>query len=163
MPTETIAETGDFEQLSFHDNLVHGLRWEIGDPERGEWHSRLLFDIDHILEWICGTDRRPRFRVAPATLVFEDATEMAVHLPHVDYGAQVALQLLSIDHIDRERIADQKICLDRAYWRWTIRFNQPQGGFIALGASGLRLSLRAEPMLVEEQWYPTDRPRPQPF
>ena len=158
-----IGTTADFERLSWHDNAVHGLRWEIGDPLRGEWHSRLMLDIDHILDWICGTEDAARFRIAPATLVFEDATDLAVHLPQVDYGTQVALQLLSIDHIDRERVADQKICLDRPYWRWSIHFNLPEGGLIAFGASGFRMDLRAEPVLCEQLQYPTDRPRPLPF
>jgi hypothetical protein len=163
MTKGTIAADDDFESLSWHDNLLHGLRWEIGDPERDQWHSRLILDIDHILEWLCGLDNRPQFKIAPATLTFEDATDLAVHIPQVDAGAQVALQVPSIHEIARERVKDQKICLDRSYWRWTIRLNQPQGGVIVLGASGLRMALRAEPALCEEQWYPTDRPRPLPF
>jgi hypothetical protein len=158
-----VLESANFDQLSWHDNLVHGLRWEIGDPQRNEWHSRLVLDIDHILEWVCGLDGRPRFKVAPASLVFDEATDLAIQLPHLDHGTQTALQLLSIDEIAREPIKDQKICSDRPYWRWSIRLNQPQDGWIAFGSSGFRQTLRSEPVLCEEQWFPTDRPRPQPF
>jgi hypothetical protein len=119
-----------------------------------------VLDIDHVVEWVCGAGSRPQFQVAPATLIFENATDLGVQLPQHDYGTQVALQLLSIEAIERERVKDQKICLDRPYWRWTIRLNQPQGGTIAFGASGFRLSLRADPVLMDEQWYPTDRLRP---
>ena len=157
------VETAAFDQLSWHDNLVHGLRWEIADPQRNEWHSRLILDIDHILEWVCGTEGRPTFRVAPASLIFDDATDLSIHLPDRGYGSQISLSPLSIDAVERERVTDQKICLDRPYWRWTVRFNDPRGGSMSFGASGFRQTLRAEPVLCEEQWFPTDRPRPLPF
>ena len=93
-------------------------------------------------------------------LIFEDATDLALALDQGPSGGQVALQLPTIDRIERAPIADQKICLDRQYWRWRILFNQPQAGSIAFGASGFRLSLRAEPVLSCVQSWPTDRARP---
>jgi hypothetical protein len=63
----------------------------------------------------------------------------------------VALRPLSIASIVREPIRDQKICLDRPYWRWRIELNDPQGGEIAFGASGFTQALRAEPKLCAEQ------------
>ena len=47
-----------FDSFDWHDNAVYGMRLEVGDPDRGMWHSRLILDIDYILEWICGTDGR---------------------------------------------------------------------------------------------------------
>ena len=161
--TPVIFDTAAFDQLSWHDNAVHGLRIDVGDPNRGQWHSRLILDIDHILEWLCRPDRPWQFRVAPATLTFEDATDLSIQLPDRGFGTQISLSPLSIDGIEREREKDQRICLDRPYWRWTIRLNDPNGGVMAFGASGLQLRLRAEPMLTDQQCYPTDRPRPQPF
>jgi hypothetical protein len=157
------ADTDAFDQLSWHDNLVHGLRWEIGDPDRNEWHSRLILDIDHILEWVCGTDSRPQFKMAPATLTFENGTDLSIQIPDRGHGTQVSFSPLSIDRIERERISDQRICLDRPYWRWAIRFNDPQGGLISFGATGFHQRLRADPVLTDQQWYPTARPRPLPF
>ena len=122
------VETAAFDALSWHDNTLYGLRAEIGDPDRGTWHSRLLLDIDYILEWVCATDGRARFQVAPASLVFEDVTDLRLSLDQGDSGCSVAIQLPTIDRIERERLSDQKICLDRPYWRWRICFNQPQGG-----------------------------------
>jgi hypothetical protein len=161
--TPAAVETDAFDQLSWHDNAVHGLRWEIGDPKRGEWHSRLIFDIDHILEWIGATSGRFTFRVAPTSLIFDDTTDLSMQLPDRGYGTQISLSPLSIDVIERERVTDQRICLDRPYWRWTICLNDPQGGSMSFGASGFRQTFRAEPVLCEEQLYPTDRPRPLPF
>ena len=157
------ADTDAFDQLSWHDNLVHGLRWEIGDPDRNEWHSRLILDIDYILEWVCATDGRPHFKVAPATLSFENGADLSIQLPDRGHGSQISLSPLSIDRIERERVTDQRICLDRPYWRWAIRFNDPRGGMICFGASGFLQTLRAEPVLTQQQWYPTDQPRPLPF
>ena len=124
------AGAGDFESLSWHDDTVYGLRLEIGDPERGDWRSNLVLDIDHIVEWVCESGGTCRCKVAPATLTFHD----------------------------RERIVDQKICFDRPYYRWRIALNWPQGGEIRFGASDFTLELRAEPVLQDQQQLsPLDR------
>ena len=70
----------------------------------------------------------------------------------------MGLHTLSIDRISREQIADQKICLDRPYWRWRIAFNWPQGGEIAFGAGGFTQRLRAAAVLIDDQHLsPADR------
>jgi hypothetical protein len=146
------AEAGDaFADLAWHDNAVYGLRLDIGDPMRGDWHSDLVLDIDHIVEWLCGADRRVRFRVAPATLTFHDVTDLRIAIDGGDSGGQVALRALSIDTITRERLHPQKVCLDRPYYRWRIALNDPRGGAIAFAASGFTQVLRAEPVLCDEQ------------
>ena len=152
----TYPDTGDdFARLSWHDNTVYGLRLEIGDPERGDWRSNLVLDIDHIVEWICGS---ARFRVAPATLSFHHATDLRIAVDCGDSGGQVALHALCIDTVARERIVDQKICLDRPYYRWRIAFNWPRGGEIRFAASDFTLALRAEPVLQDQQQLsPLDR------
>ena len=101
--------------------------------------------------------------MAPATLSFENGTDLSIQLPDRGHGSQISLSPLSIDRIERERVTDQRICLDRPYWRWAIRFNDPRGGMICFGASGFLQTLRAEPVLTQQQWYPTDQPRPLPF
>ena len=47
-------QSADFERLSWHDNIVYGVRFDVGDSFRGDRHSHLVLDIDHIVEWICG-------------------------------------------------------------------------------------------------------------
>lgn len=142
---------GDFDRVSWHDNAVYGLRLEIGDPERDDWRSNLVLDLDHIVEWVCGIGRSAQFRVAPATLTFHDITDLQVAVDCGDTGGQVALYALSIDAITRERLVDQKICFDRPYYRWRIALNWPQGGEIRFGASDFTLELRAEPVLQDQQ------------
>lgn len=152
------TEAGDFERYAWHDDTLYGLRLDIGDPDRNDWRSNLMLDLDHIVEWVCGVDRSCRFRVAPATLTFHHVTDLQVAVDCGDTGGQVALHALSIDGITRERIVDQKICFDRPYYRWRIAFNWPQGGEIRFGASDFILDLRAEPVLIDEQQLsPLDR------
>ncbi len=142
----------DFDSLSWHDNIVYGLRIDVGDPTRNDWHSDLVLDIDHIVEWVCGTDGGVRFRVAPATLAFHNVTDLRLAVDFGDSGGQVfSMNELSIDAITRQRVEDQKVCLDRPYYRWRIALNLPSGGEIAFCASGFTQTLRAEPVLLAEQ------------
>jgi hypothetical protein len=151
------ATSPEFADLSWHDNALYGLRLDLGDPSRGDWHADLVLDVDHIVEWLCGVDRQMRFRVAPATLTFHDVTDLRIT---VDCGgsAQIALRPLSIDRITRERVQEQKVCLDRPYHRWRIALNWPEGGAISFGASGFTQTLRAAPVVLDQQQLsPADR------
>lgn len=148
----------DFEGRSWHDNALCGLRLDLGDCARGDWHADLVLDIDHIVEWLCGVGREVRFRIAPATLTFHDVTDLQIAIDCGDSGCQVALHAVSIDGITRARIQEQKICLDRPYYRWRIALNWPRGGAITFGASGFTQGLRAEPVLLDQQQLsPADR------
>jgi hypothetical protein len=118
-----------------------------------------VLDIDHIVAWPCGADANARFRDALATLRFHDVTDLQIAINCGDSGGQVALHPLSIDAITRERIREQKICLDRPYWRWRIASNWPRGGALTFGASGFTQALRAAPVLLERQQLPPGTPR----
>ena len=145
------ATHADFAQLSLHDDTIHGLRLDTADPERGLWRSELVLDIDHILEWLHGPDQRMQFRVAPAELAFQDVTDLDLAIDWGDSGHQTALYAMTIDRLEREVIAEQKICLDRPYYCWTIVLNDPKRGRLALGASGFTLALKAPPIITDEQ------------
>ncbi len=153
----------DFERLSWHDDTVYGLRLDVGDSFRGDWHSDLVFDIDHIVEWVCGPDGGPgggvRFRVAPATLTFHDATDLRIAVDFGDSGGRTALNELSIATITRVAVPNQEGYPERTYYRWRMELNLPQGGEITFGASGFTQTLRAEPVLLDEQrLLAADRP-----
>ena len=143
-----------FARLSWHDDTLYGLRLEVGDVARDDWRSELVLDLDHIVEWVCGADRSARFRVAPATLTFHDVTDLRVALDWGHSGHRTALSEPQIDRITRAAVADQKICLDRPYYRWRIAFNWPRGGEIGFGASGFSQTLRAAPALLDQQRLP---------
>jgi hypothetical protein len=146
----TLTEN-DFDRLSWHDDHVYGIHLSIGDIERGDWRSDLVLDIDHIVEWVCGVGRSVRFLVAPATLTFHHVTDLRLAADWSDSGHRMALHELSIARIVRAPVPDQKICLDRPYWRWRIETNLPAAGEVSFGASGFTQVPRAEPVLQDEQ------------
>jgi hypothetical protein len=131
-----------FSPQLWHDNAIHGVRLELGDPSSGDWRSELVLDIDHIVEWLCQPGQTPQLRVAPATLTFFAAGDLQISLDCGDSAGQVALHELSIDRIERQPIVPQRVPLDPPFYRWSIELNWPQGGFIRFAARHHRLSLR---------------------
>jgi hypothetical protein len=148
---ETMVTEQDFDRLSWHDNYVYGIHFSIGDIERGDWRTDLVLDVDHIIEWVCGVGQAATFRVAPATLTFHHVTDLRLAVDWGDSGHRAALHELSIGRITRAPISDQKLCLDRPYWRWCLESNWPAAGEISFGASGFTQILRGEPVLQDEQ------------
>ena len=124
----------DFDGLSWHDDTLYGLRFDVGDsfqgdwradlakatgapiwPRRlarrsgqGDWRADLVLDIDHIVEWIRGEAGKVRFRVAPATLVFHGVTDLKIAIDWGDSGDRTALHDGSIEAITREPVANQE-------------------------------------------------------
>ena len=141
----------DFGRLSWHDCHIWAVELRAGDPDEGDWTSELALDIDFIVEWMCGVGGGGQFRVAPATLVFHGVTDPKID---IDWGRskfQVSVHPVSIAAIEREPIQDQKVYLDRAYYRWRIRMNWPDSSEIAFGAVGFRQILRAAPVVTDKQ------------
>jgi hypothetical protein len=123
----------------------------VGDPDEGDWTGDLLLGIDFIVEWLCGVGERAQFRIAPATLVFHGVTDPRIAIDWGDSGLRTAIHPVSIDRIERAPVADQKVYLDRPYYRWQVRLNWPAGGEIAFGAVGFTQTLLAEPVLRDRQ------------
>jgi hypothetical protein len=141
----------DFDRLSWHDCHIWGVALRAGDPDAGDWTSELALDLDFIVEWICGVGGGGQFRVAPATLVFQGVTDPKIDIDWGRSGFQASLHPASIATIERELIRDQKVYLDRPYYRWRIRLNWPDSSEITFGAAGFTQTLRAEPILTERQ------------
>lgn len=146
-----IFSDDDFDRLSFHDCHLWGIGFQAGDADANDWTSDLVLDIDYIAEWVCGVGGGAQFRVAPASLVFHGVTELQMRIDWGYHGHQVALSPVSIDRIERERVREQKVYLDRPYYRWRIATNSPGDGEIAFGAVAFDLTLRAEPVLSDRQ------------
>ena len=145
------------EDVSWHDNLIYGLRFEAGEPARNDWRSDLALDIDHIVEWLCGVDGRVSFKVAPATLTFHDVTDLVLNVDCTDKAYPRMLNELSIDRITATPMA-VPFSGSRPYGRYTIALNLPQGGSIGFGASGFTQVLRAPPVVrAEQRLAPADR------
>ena len=140
-----------FDQLSWHDCHVWRIDLRCGNPDENDWTSDLALDIDFIAEWLCAVGRGSQFRVAPATLVFHGVTDPSINVDWGRSGFQSALHEISIDRIERVQINDQKVYLDRPYFRWTIRLNWPASGEVAFGAVGFTMTLLTEPVLIDRQ------------
>lgn len=130
----------------WHDNVIYAIRFNIGDIDKEEWRSDLVFDIDFIAEWICDPAAEHKFRVAPATLTFHNAGDLQIAISHGDSQGHSALSDLSINRVTRERLGGPF-----EMWHWTVQLNAPAGGLISFCASGYTQTLRAEPKLVSEQ------------
>jgi len=140
----------DFDRLSWHDCCMWAIELRPGDPDEDDWTSDLALDIDFILEWLSGMGTDLRFRVAPATLLFHDVTDLKIAIDCGISGFQTTLQPPSIATIEREAVQDQKVCLDRPYYKWRICLDS-EVGEITFGATGFTQTLRAEPILTNRQ------------
>ena len=149
----TIYADPDFEKFSWHDCRIWGLEFRTGDVNEEDWTTDLVLDIDFIVEWVCDREGGAQFRVAPATLVFHGVSDLKVNIDWGNSGFQLALHEVSIDRINRERISDQKVFLDRPYYKWSIRLNWPQDGQIVFGAVDFSQTLRSEPVLMNTQSF----------
>ena len=129
----------DFDKMSFHDLCIHGIAavHEYPDPHE------LLFDIDYILEWV--KPRLPgkdfKFRLAPATLVFEHVYDLAVR---TESGIHEPWWSISDVTREKRRSAD-----GRTDWAWSFGLEQ---GNILFRSTGFKLFLRKAPSLSERQY-----------
>lgn len=148
---ESDADRAQPDDLAWrwHDNLIYAIGFDIGDPEKQEWRSDLVLDIDFIAEWLCEPSGAVRFRVAPATLTFHAVGDLAISIDHGDSGGRTAITECSIDRVTRERLDGF-----RENWRWRIALNLPKGGTIDFCATGFTQTLRQPPMLLSEQRLP---------
>lgn len=143
----------DFDALSWHDNLIYAIRFDIGDAAQDDWRSDLVFDIDHIVEWVREAGGI-RFRVAPATLIFHSVSDLRVAVDFGDSGGLNAINELSIAAIGREPLTLKDRPAAPLFYRWGVELNHPQGGEIAFAARGFTQTLRADPVLLDEQRLP---------
>jgi len=139
----TTWTNADFEQLSWHDCCVYGLRIVEGEHGTGG----LELDLDYLVEWVCHTDRRYEFRVAPATLTFHEIFRLRMLL---DYAAVSAGTVpFSLDGVEREAFSYPN---GHQSFRWVLKINWP-GGSISFESPGFTQALTAEPVLLEAQSF----------
>lgn len=134
MHAETTWDDSQFEEMSWHDNHVHGLRIRKGEYGCGE----LELDLDYILEWLRPTETTFAFRLAPATLTFLDVFGLRIEIDYAAPGA--GMTPFSISEITRERSPDGGMP------QWKIELNWPQGA-ISFSAAGFKQTLRAAPIV----------------
>jgi hypothetical protein len=80
----------DYESMAWHDAGIYGLAMRADNRE-------FVLDLNYIVEWVspAGNPSQVRFRVAPCTLVFENASQVSVHL---DLGGSSTIE---VDRIER--------------------------------------------------------------
>jgi hypothetical protein len=140
-----------FDELSWHDCHLWGVELRAGSGAEGDWTSDLALDIDFIVEWLPHQDVGVQFRVAPAALVFHGVTDLSIQIVWKPSGFQVSLHPVSIARIERQLIANQKVYLDRPYYRFRIVSNWPDGGEITFGAVGFTQTLTGQSVVSSEQ------------
>lgn len=141
-----------FESTSWHDCPVWGWAIRTPEPDRDDWTSRLLLDIDYIVEWMCGVGDGPaRFRIAPATLTFDDVTDLRMALDWRTGQTRATLYPLTIDSVSRSMIENEPPALPAPRYRWRIDLCGPETGNLAFDASAHTLHLRAPPIVKREQ------------
>lgn len=147
-----INKSEDSENISWHDNSLYGISWKV-EFESGV--SDLILDIDYICDWICNKDKTCRFKVSPADLIFHNITDLKISIDWGDSGFQACNDGgLPILDITKEIIKNQKVHLDRQYYKWTIKFAPSvkiKDSFISFGATGFTQTLRKEPILIDRQ------------
>lgn len=144
----------DIEKVSLHDCPLYGFVW---DSSGITWKSDLILFIDYIDEWICGIDRKYRFKIAPATLVFHNVTGFSYSGPHVQERFQCMINNPVISELkyQKQDKNEQLVHLDVDYYIWQILlFNIPgpqtYSGF-HFGGTGFSLLLHHELKYSEEQ------------
>jgi hypothetical protein len=132
---KTLWTDSDFEQMGWHDNLVHAIAFGPGGRE-------FSLDIDYILKW---EDPLPgekyyRFWISPATLVFEDV--MTLKINHDAYAGMIILG------IERKEAGKPEFNFPKKLWNWKIETVE---GKWELCASGYRQLIRRPPELLGQQ------------
>jgi hypothetical protein len=130
----------DFDQMSWHDNHVHGVRFLSGQDGAGE----LVFDIDYILEWLKDDQSKFKFRVQAATLVFHDVMFPRIA---VDYAsATAAFGPFMISGIERR--IEKRERYEAQIWRLPITW---PGGQIEFEARGFTQRADGQPVVTSNQ------------
>ena len=127
----------DFDQMGWHDAVVHGLANGPGDYE-------FALDIDYILEWVKPAEgsRYFNFWVAPATLVFENVSELRIDLEPRDG--------ISVQDLNRSDLQPTRPGFEGpdSHWLWTLECNE---GVVSLRATGFRQTFRRSPVSCNAQ------------
>lgn len=135
-----------YEDYSWHDNAIHGLRIAEGtDGCSGE----LILDIDYIIEWLPPQSEENAFgfRIAPANLTFREVTDLVIS---IDYASSTAaLQPMMIHEIHREAVS---YSTGYSSFAWRVEINWPSNSFISFHSPDFTQVLRAEPIVSGAQY-----------
>lgn len=139
----------DYDSLTWHDNHVHSISVGADNPDHGT--GLLVLDIDHILEWMYGTDKVIRFRISPALLRFREVYDLRIE---IDWkGATAGIVPFSIDGMHRVPLPFPP---GYSSWSWTIPVNWPTGA-ITFKSPGFTMTTYGHETLTDEQCLAADQ------
>ncbi len=140
---QIVLTDADYDSISWHDCIFWRISFPVGNPSTAGWASELLLDIDYILDAVSENDTI-QYRIAPATILFKDVTDLRIDIDWGSSGNQNAIHEVAIDSISRVLQSEAKVCLDRPYYSWEVTTNWPTGGKVAFGASGFVQTLLSD-------------------
>ena len=128
----------DFERLGWHDAHVHAFAFL---PDTWEF----LLDLDYIWEWVSPAENESHYSFwsAPATLVFENVTDLRIEL-----GPFPAFELNSIERNDPQAPDAHEDTPPSIHWHWSLDFFNGQ---ITFRSTGFTQFFRREPILNTRQ------------
>ncbi|MGD9679390.1 MAG: hypothetical protein AB7V16_13700 [Vulcanibacillus sp.] len=121
----------DFDVISFHDCAIHSMYFN--DEEK-----KFFLDIDFITEWIINPGEAISFKVAPATLVFNNVLDMRID---IDLSCCSKLELPSIDGV---RYVVEKNDNGYIFSKFIVDLHE---GCIVLYSESYEIYLRKSPIL----------------
>jgi len=138
---DSILTDKDFEKMDWHDVQIHAIAMANEFPRLVE----LLLDLDYIIQWV---DPRPpeeyhNFWLAPATLVFENVSELNIRLQTEQLECQ-------IDEMKRDaRMTPSGVLI----WQWTLSLHQ---GELSFWSTGYKQYFRQRPIFHKKQHLSLD-------
>jgi len=125
----------DFDTMGWHDATL----WStLADPE----HFEFLIDLDYIFQWVgpLHGETHYRFRVAPVTMIFENAHSIRIDIE----SSQGVIEIADL-HRENPRPTPNGRLEESTY-----RFDCQQGE-ISMVATGYRMIVRRAPVLASAQ------------
>jgi hypothetical protein len=137
LPEKLIWSNEDFESMGWHDATIWSL---VANPEAFE----LLVDIDYIFNWVHPAKGETYFKfwVAPVTMVFENASDVCIHIDSQQGCIEVA-------DLTRELIGPSP---NGKFTQYRFAFDCREGQ-IELQATGFKLYVRRPPTLLNSQAF----------
>ncbi|MSP38146.1 MAG: hypothetical protein EXR70_06615 [Deltaproteobacteria bacterium] len=138
-----------FQEMLWHDNAVHGVSFRNPDED---YSFDLIFDIDHVVEWIEIPNDGYEYIVSPATLTFHDVDKVVFDVK-LNYKEN-----LEINFIDRQDIStDAQRNVGYKLYRWKISLHSQSSqheNVIVFESSGFTQELRRDP--IRSDYYRLD-------
>ena len=134
--------TEDFDDMSWHDTHVHGLRLTEFDPDNGT--AELILDIDYILEWL-DNDGAFSFVVSQASLQFHQIFGLQLSLDYAKPSAGMCPFRLA--GIEREYVT---YSTGHIACKWRLDVEWPTGQ-IAFESPGFTQRLVGQPYTQPSQ------------